>query len=175
MFSNDPQHEAEDKLLLLHILDEFNIPITNNQLTEFIMENELINYFMLQQYLSELVESTLVEHIKNEDNYYYLITEKGKNTLEYFQGRLVDSLVDDITKAVEKRKKILLKETHIYADYFKKSKNNYVVQLKVVESNIDLIDLKLNVVSNKQAKLLCEKWKNKAQDTYGEIINLLIE
>jgi hypothetical protein len=35
--------------------------------------------------------------------------------------------------------------------------------------------LKLDVVSNKQAKLICDKWKKKAQDIYGDIIKLLIE
>ncbi len=174
MFTNDSTQEAESKLLLLYILNKFDIPITNNQITEFIMEKELLNYFMLQQFLSELVDSSLVEYIENEDHYYYLITEKGKNTLKYFRSRLVDSLIQDIDTAVEKRKKIILKETEISATYTKKSKNNYIVQLKVVENNLDLIDLKLDVVSNKQAKQICEKWKNNAQDIYGEIINLLI-
>lgn len=175
MFTSNPKHEAEKKLLLLYIFDKFQIPLTNNQITDFIMENELLNYFMLQQFLSELVNSSLVEYIKNEDNFYYLITEKGKNTLNYFIDRIPEDLSFTIDKLVEKMKKILLKETQISANYVKKSKDDYIVELKVVENNITLIDLKLDVVSNKQAKQICDKWKRKAQDIYGEIIKLLIE
>lgn len=174
MFSNNSKQEAESKLLLLYILDKFGIPITNNQITEFVMEYELLNYFLLQQFLSELVDSSLIEYINNEDNYYYLITEKGKSTLKYFQDRLSDDLMDKINNSVEKRKKILLKETQVSASYIKKAKDDYIVELKVVENDIILIDLKLDVVSNKQAKLICDKWKKDAQDIYGEIINLLI-
>jgi predicted transcriptional regulator len=175
MFLNDTKHEAESKLLLLYIIDKFEITLTNNQITEFIMENELLNYFMLQQFLSELVDSALLEYIKNEDYYYYLITEKGKNTLNYFKDRLSKDLLEKIDVAVEKRKKVLLKETQISANYIKKSQNDYIVELKVVENDITLFDLKLDVVSNKQAKLICDKWKKKAQDIYGDIIKLLIE
>lgn len=175
MFANNSKDEAENKLIVLYIFNKFEIAITNNQITDFIMENELLNYFVLQQFLSELVNTSLLEYTQNEEHYYYLITEKGKDTLNYFKDRLSDKLLKKLDQSIEKRKKLILKETQISANYKKKSKNDYLVELKVVENDITLIDLKLDVVSNKQAKLICDNWKNKAQDIYGEIINLLID
>ncbi|MCG8539846.1 MAG: DUF4364 family protein [Clostridia bacterium] len=175
MFSDNSKEEAQSKLLLLYIFDKFEIPITNNQITDFIMENDLINYFILQQFLSELVNTSLLEYSNNEEHYYYLITEKGKDTLNYFKDRLPNKLLDKLDQSIHKTKKILLKETQISANYKKRSKNDYLVELKVVENDIILIDLKLDVVSNKQAKIICDNWKNKAQDIYGEIIKLLID
>ena len=81
MFSNNSNEEAQSKLLLLYIFDKFEVAITNNQITDFIMESELLNYFVLQQFLSELVDTSLLEYSNNEEHYYYLITEKGKDTL----------------------------------------------------------------------------------------------
>jgi len=175
MFANNTNDEAESKLLLLYIFNKFEVPITNNQITDFIMENDLLNYFVLQQFLSELVDTSLLEYSNNEEHYYYLITEKGIDTLNYFKDRLSENLLNKIDLSIEKRKKVLLKETQISANYKKKSKDDYLVELKVVENDITLIDLKLDVVSNKQAKLICDNWKNKAQDIYGEIIKLLID
>ncbi|MCT4565873.1 MAG: DUF4364 family protein [Maledivibacter sp.] len=175
MFDNNSKDEARNKLVLLYIFDKFEIAITNNQITDFIMENELLNYFVLQQFLSELVNTSLLEYTQNEEHYYYLITEKGKDTLNYFKDRLSDKLLKKLNESIDKRKKIILKETQISANYKKKSKNDYLVELKVVENDITLIDLKLDVVSNKQAKIICDNWKNKAQDIYGEIIKLLID
>ncbi len=175
MFGNNSKEEVENKLVLLYVFDKFDIPVTNTQLTEFVMENDLLNYFLLQQFLSELVEAALVEYTDNQDQNYYLITEKGKSTLKYFKDRLIIDLTEIIDSAVEKKKRMLLKDTQISATYIKKSKNDYIVELKVLESNITLIDLKLDVVSNKQAKEICDKWKNKAPYIYGEIIKLLIE
>ena len=52
MFENSAEL-AENKLLLLYILQVLKRPISNSQLTEIILENNLINYFTLQQYISE--------------------------------------------------------------------------------------------------------------------------
>ncbi|MGO0806828.1 DUF4364 family protein, partial [Clostridioides difficile] len=38
----------------------------------------------------------------------------------------------------------------------------------------NLIDLNLNVSSEKQAKLICNNWKNNASYMYAEVIDLLI-
>lgn len=175
MFSNNTQQQAEQKLILLHILHEFSIPLTNTQITEFVMEKDYMNYFSLQQYLGELVSSHMLEYSASNDQYFYLLTEKGKNTLHYFKDRLSTDMVVSIQKSVDLKKQMLLKEMQITAEYTKRKENEYIVDLKVVESDITLIDLKLSVVTNKHAKQLCEKWKNEAPSLYGEIINLLIQ
>jgi len=176
MFINNSREEAESKLILLYILQKFEIPVTNTQITELIMENDLLNYFMLQQFLSELVESSLIEYSKGEDeNYYYIITEKGKNTLNFFKGRLIDEIIEKIDNAVEMKKKRILKETEVSATYKKISENSYIAELKVVEKDYELINIKINVVSNKQAKIICDNWKNKAPYIYGKLMDLLIE
>ncbi len=47
-----------------------------------------------------------------------------------------------------------------------------MVTCKVVENNIELIDLKLNVVSREQARHICNCWKNSATYIYQEIIKI---
>ncbi|KXG73645.1 DUF4364 family protein [Thermotalea metallivorans] len=175
MLYNNTQQQAEHKLILLYIMDEFGIPLTNTQITQFVMEKDYMNYFSLQQFLGELVSAGMLEYSAGEQNYFYLLTEKGKNTLQYFKDRLSAEALSSIQKAVALKKQMFLKEMQITADYMKKRENEYIVDLKVVENDITLIDLKLNVASNKHAKQICEKWKNEAPTLYGEIIHLLIQ
>ena len=60
---------AENKLLVLYVIKSLKQPISNTQLTEIILENNFINYFTLQQYISELEYSDFVKYIeKNEKN-----------------------------------------------------------------------------------------------------------
>ena len=47
---------AENKLILLYIIDKLEIPVSNLQMTKIILENKIMNYFLLQQYLDELRE-----------------------------------------------------------------------------------------------------------------------
>ncbi|MEW9122603.1 MAG: DUF4364 family protein [Thermotaleaceae bacterium] len=175
MFYNNTQQLAERKLMLLFIIDKFEIPLTNTQITQFILEKDYMNYFLLQQFLDELVSSSMLEYSESEGNYFYLLTEKGKSTLQYFSDRLPEDLIMTLEKAIDAKKQTLLKEMQVHADYTKRKENEYVVDLKVIENDITLIDLKLNVVSNKYAKQICEKWKNEAPKLYGDIIHLLIQ
>lgn len=55
---------AENKLLVLYVIKSLKQPISNTQLTEIILENNFINYFTLQQYISELEYSNFVKYIE---------------------------------------------------------------------------------------------------------------
>ena len=55
---------AENKLLVLYVIKSLRQPISKTQLTEIILENNFINYFTLQQYISEL--ETIGKSVKND-------------------------------------------------------------------------------------------------------------
>ncbi|HHY90605.1 MAG TPA: DUF4364 family protein, partial [Clostridiales bacterium] len=118
------------------------------------------------------VSSGLLEYHTNEGNDAYILTQKGMSALQYFKNRLSDQLMDEIHRAVEQKKRHLLKEMQIIADFTKKNDNEYIVDMKAIENNTSLIELKLNVPSNKQAKQICEKWKKEAPEIYQGIIQL---
>ena len=43
------------KLIILYILDKVDFPLTNAQVSDFILEKEYTNYFNIQQAISELI------------------------------------------------------------------------------------------------------------------------
>lgn len=49
------------KLIILYMLRNSSSPITNSEISEFILDREYTNYFHLQQALSELEETELIE------------------------------------------------------------------------------------------------------------------
>lgn len=64
MFLENTEELAQNKLLLLYIIDKSNSSLTNNELTELVLKNNYMNYFLVQQYLSELIESGFIEYKK---------------------------------------------------------------------------------------------------------------
>ena len=50
--------EAETlyKLIIMHMLNKVEFPLTNSQISQFFLENEYTNYFTVQKSLSELIE-----------------------------------------------------------------------------------------------------------------------
>ena len=45
------------KLIVLYMLEKLDFPLTNGQISEFILDKGYTTYFTLQQALSEMVES----------------------------------------------------------------------------------------------------------------------
>jgi len=174
MFTNDSQQEVKDKLLILYTIEEFKIPLTNIQLTEFIMELNIMNYFNLQQYLTDLVDNSIIEYTETPEGSYYLIAENGRKMLEFFNDRIYDEYKARIQKSISTKKLAIHKNTQIFSDYVKNSEHDYTVILRVEENDFTLINLELNLVSNKQAKAVCKKWKENASQLYTEIISSIM-
>ena len=91
------------KLILLYILNKTEFPLTNSQLSEFILDKGYTTYFRIQQALSELLEANFIsaEHIRNSS--YYSITPSGRETLEFFGDKVSPGTVSYTHLDVYKR------------------------------------------------------------------------
>jgi len=166
---------AENKLLLLYIFYKIKLPISNIQITQIILENNFINYFTLQQYITELIASDLLKPTEQKGKHRLVISQKGDNVLSLFGGRISDSKMQLIDSYLKSHLENIKKELTVSADYTIENNNNYLVNLTASEDSFTLIDIKLSVTSNKQAQNLCTKWRNKPSELYAKIINILID
>ena len=173
MFENTTEL-AENKLLILYILNSLKGPISNNQLTEIVLENNLMNYFTLQQYISELETSEFFKYENHNDKKLLTITEKGENVLSFFKDRISPSKISVLDDYLSKKIATIKKELTIQSDYTPIKDDIFLVELKAFEDDSVLIDLKISVPSKKHAVSLCSNWKNNYSSIYTEIINLLI-
>lgn len=164
---------AENKLLVLYVMESLKQPITNTQLTEIILENNFINYFTLQQYISELISSDFLRYKKVNDKNLIYITEKGSSTLSFFSDRISSikkKIIDDYLLSI---KDSIKKELTINSDYTLGKDNSFLVDLQALENDNLLISLKVSVPTKKQALSLCNRWKDNPSDIYNKIMNSL--
>ena len=68
------------KLIVLYMLNKVNFPLTNAQISEFILDKEYTNYFTLQQVIGELAEGDLISLKTVGNTSYYHITPQGEET-----------------------------------------------------------------------------------------------
>ena len=162
------------KLIVLTMLDRVDFPLTNAQISDFILTKEYTNYFTLQQVLSELVETELAEEHTVRNSTYYHMTEKGRETLEFF-GHMVSSAIhEDMDKYFKDNAIALRDEMSIRADYFPNNHEEYSVRLRVMEKESSLIDLTLSVPTEGQANSICNNWKKKNQKIYAYLMQELL-
>ncbi|MCR4944991.1 MAG: DUF4364 family protein [Clostridium sp.] len=173
MFENSAEL-AENKLLLLYILQVLKRPISNSQLTEIVLENNLINYFTLQQYLSELVASGFSQYEEINEKKLLVLTKKGETVLSLFKDRISPSKINILDNYIKDTIDSIKKELTILSDYTLIENDNFLVDLKALEDNSTLMELKISVPSKSQAISLCKTWKENPSDLYHKIINILI-
>lgn len=173
MFIENTEELAQNKLLILYLIKASKSPFTNSQITEFMLEKNYMNYFLVQQYLSELVDSNFIEILIQDSEEVYSIVEKGEVALSYFEERIPDSIKSELNDEfieIKKKEKI---ETEITTEYYEKGNGQFVVNLKLVENEETLFSIYLDVATKKQADLICSKWKKDTEYIYQNIINLL--
>ena len=164
---------AENKLLVLYVIKSLRQAISKTQLTEIILENNFINYFTLQQYISELETAKFVEYIEKNDKKLITITDKGENVLSIFNDRISPIKRDIIDNYISKTIDNIKKELTIHSDYTIENNNSFIVDLKALEDETLLIDLKISVPTKKQATSLCNRWKENPSDIYTKIVQVL--
>ena len=173
MFVENTEELAQSKLLLLFIIDKSNTPLSNEELTEFILEKNYMNYFLIQQYLSELIETGFIKYCKEDDKKVYKILDKGKITLSYFEDRLPINIKNEISIEFKPTKNEDKLTSEVVGEYFKKDNGQYLVNLKLIENTETLFSLYLNVSTEEQAQKFCEIWKTNTEHIYINVFNML--
>lgn len=162
------------KLMILYMLEKVNFPMTNNQITGFILDQGYTDYFHVQQAISELGDSNLIvtETIRNTS--YCKTTEEGAKTLSYFNKDISNQIKEDIDIFLKKNAFELRNEVSILSDYDRTSQGDYSVRCRVKEGPSILIELIFTVPTEEDAKAVCRNWPDKSQDLYMQILKTLI-
>lgn len=162
------------KLIVLKMLNQVDSPLSNSQISEFILEKEYTNYFTLQQVLSEMEETGLVTVSSSHNSSLYHITDAGKDTLNYFGNKVSAAICRDIEVYLTEKKMEIRNDLSTTADYYQGSQGDYMVRCRVREQDSTLIDLTLSVPSEKQAVSMCNHWKEKSQEIYAYVMKGLL-
>lgn len=157
------------------MLKKVSFPLTNGQLSDFILDKGYTTYFTLQEAINELQETNLIskETVRNSSHYH--ITEEGTSTLEYFKSMIPKVIQTEIDTYLKENKLKLRDEVSILADYYKTTVDDeYAVHCIVKEGKSNLIDLTVTVPDRDQAILMCDHWRKKCQSVYSLIMNELM-
>lgn len=171
--ASDNETLAENKVLILYILNNVHEALTNNNLYKIVLAVVDMNYFYFQQFLLDLISNDYVMQYQNEDKTLYQITDKGKQTLELTEDILpgiIKLQVDmNLTGAMEE----VNDESSITAEYTPKSENYYNITCKIIEKNETIFEIKTFAGSREQAKQIVDNWKTYAIQIYPKLIETL--
>ena len=167
---------AENKLIILFLLYQMDMPLSTSQLIDFAVGGEYMDYFSFQQYIAQLVEAGMVESSNYEGNStIYSITAEGEEAVKIFSSSITYSLRNAICQYVLDNKKRIKSEFEVVANYFYNSENDYIVKCGIYDEDTALMELSVSVVSKEQAKHIRHNWKENVTDMYGRILSVLLD
>lgn len=162
------------KLIILYMLDKVDFPLTNAQISGFILDKGYTTYFKLQQALSELTESGFIREEATHSRTFYHLTEEGEETIHFFRNKISDAIQKDIDEFLKEKNYELKNEVSVKSDYFPGSGMEFTVRCQVIENNQPLIDLTLTVPSEAEAETISNNWSRKNQEIYALIMQNLL-
>jgi len=164
---------ALEKLKLLYILNFINLPLTNIELTSYILDNNILDYFTLQQLLGDLCDSKFIVLKAKNGNEYYSISEAGIAALEMFGEKLPLYFIKEVEENFSYLKKEIKRQRELIGHYYKRKEDEYIVSLQVMENESIIFSLSINVPTEESAKNICKKWDSNPEAIFGSIISTL--
>lgn len=161
------------KLIILYLLNRAAFPITKAQVADFILEEEYMDFFTLQQVFAELTASEMISAKSIRNRTHLAITEEGRETLYLFQNRISSSTKDKINAFFRENAMEMRNEVSILSDYYKSTSGEYEAHLTASERDIRLVDITLSVPDEETASAICSNWQKKNQLIYQHLIEQL--
>ncbi len=162
------------KLIILYMLDRVDFPLSNSQISEFILNEGYTNYFKLQQVLAEMIDSGFIREESTHSRTFYHLTEEGEQTIKYFKTDLSPEIQEDIEEYLREKKYDLKNEVAVKADFYRNANDEYSIRCQVIEHNAPLIDLTVTAPTEAEAETIANNWTQKNEEIYAMIMaNLL--
>lgn len=167
---------AENKVLILYILDKIQNGLLEDGLYKIIASVNDVNYFYFKEVLTDLLDSKLVGiFTKDEEEESVLkITSEGKNALSLTIDVLPGILKLRADNVFKKEFTSINNETSIVAEFIPRNENDYIIKCRVIEKNETIFEVKTFAGSRERAKKIVENWNKNASKIYPKVLDLLL-
>ena len=168
------------KLMILYLIEKVDFPLSNSQISEFILDKGYTNYFTVQRAFHELEEENMlrVKQIRNMSH--YALSDEGSEAIEMFEYQIPNSIKEDIAQFLKEKEYEAVIAVPLSGGLSSTSSvmqavaKDIGINLQIREKENLLLEINLNVVSRDQAVYICDHWEKKHSDVYSMLIEKLL-
>ena len=164
---------ADNKLLILYILQKVNHPISYKELLELVISISEMNYFDFRQFMQDLLEDKFILKHDQNDNEIIELTNEGRTALDLTIDMLPGIIKLKVDSNFKQTYNQIKDEFSVFAEYTPLTETNFLVKCKITENGTTLFNLEANAGSRDLAKQIVDNWNNNAETIYPEILDKL--
>ncbi|MCL2364374.1 MAG: DUF4364 family protein [Defluviitaleaceae bacterium] len=169
--------EVENKLIILYLINRMARALSRGQITDVMLDGHFMDYYTLQQNLSEMVDMGLLEasleNAGDNNTTRYVATAEGNETLDLLEKHILPIRRHAIDSYASQNQGKMKKEYEKTASYFPDDENDaFRVKCGIYEYERALLEVFVTVDTREQAKLIQSNWRNNP-DLFGRILSVL--
>lgn len=159
---------TEIRILICYILENTSQPVSRAQLEEVLIGEELVNYFVLAQSLTQLKEQGLISGNENG----YTITEMGKTVGQTLAIDLPKTVKQAAIRGVISAQQYAAKKAAYNAE-IEKCANGFQVHCRIEDVTGSLFSLSLYMPDELSAQAVKKKFIENGNDIYKLLLGSL--
>lgn len=157
MFTNDSRQLINNKIMILYAIQSNGGQMRQLDLTDFFMSYDYMNFFELQQYLNELLDTQMLDLSSGKTGELLTITAGGLNSLKYFTERIEKSLRKEIDLRLEIARTKTVSAPSPEGKYLAQDGYDYA-ELTLSDDGRLLFYVKILVSDRQSAEVLISRW-----------------
>lgn len=171
--TSDSKTLAENKVLILYILNKVKKPISSENLLKLVLSIQDMNYFYFQQFVLDLLETRYITSHSIENEPIYEITELGEETLSLTQDLLPGIIKLKVDSTIKTELNEIEEASSVTSEFVAYRENEFTVKCKIIENNSTIFEVQSFAGSRDQAKMIADNWEKNSSKIYPEIMKLL--
>ncbi len=162
------------KLTILYILNRVDAPISNSQITNYMLENDFTDYFTIQQLMGELIDDGFVWSKTVRNRTFYSLSDSGKESFIALSSELSRKIRDDADNYIKKNAMKIREESDVGSTYVETSLGTYDVNLFIDEAGERIFEINMIVGDKEKAARMCSAWQKKSEELYPLVFEKLL-
>ena len=163
------------KLTILYILSRVDFPMSNSQISNFILENDFTDYFNIQQIMGELIDDNYVSKETIRSRTLYKLTESGEMALKLLSRELSPTMKADVDAYIKENRMSLKEELSVMSNYYEVDLNHYIAHLYIDEADTRIFEINLATSTTEEAERICSGWQKNSGRIYPLLLSELMK
>ena len=156
------------RLVILFAADKYGKPVTNPELTKFILAGNDIDYFLLQHNIYELMKMGKLRVFKEFGKDFYEITDDGSETIGFFYKKIPLIVRNKIILEVEQALDLEKPQTRVITDFMPEG-NEFLAGVKLIEHGQEQFSMNILVPRREYAIAVCEYFEENISKIYHDM------
>ena len=165
------QDKLEIKFLILYIAARVEEPAPFDTILDLTLCDDALDYFDFSDCRADLVRT---EHLTVDQNGLYTITDKGRRNGAACESSLPYSVRQRCDKNLETWNRKLRRQRQVKSSVEQRPNGTYTARFQLTDDKGGVMDLKLMMVDQAQAKAAAKRFREEPETFYSQIIQLFL-